>query len=536
MTINLYIEGVREGSVNGATLTAGFMPANAATPRVLSSPVKLTVAAATLSINGLDKYDSEKTGAFVGVDNAFTKGLTQNGAAAPNYTSPTTFDSNGWQTDLMPATFTAQTTDGGVAGTVQFTYSTSLIGLWLVPSDGSAPTLIQPGEDVTMPSSGLLNLLIEGLTSSTTPLADMITATYTEATSQPILGSLGDWSRYTVVNVNAGFDGDRSGTINPNAPQDQALTFWYAQQLSNAADPSSVLQDYAPLDLSFNSAVANLASGPNAPIDVFSDLALTSIQGSTPLFEAVPRVQSTGAEDYLSNSVMYASQGQLLQYSIANPYQHLIVADGLGAGGIPSGMFLNTNDEQLIFAAEGNGISISKLSFDVDIWVGGTMFQLHKSLTLYLAPITSFFDTFSVSTSAGVNANNPIATPATQPNMASFPGVALGAMSQVTTFPGVSGNQYTLYVHGTNMTVPDQISQATAMYERLYWQGYTGRFGLFSWPNNVLSYTDNTYNASDYSAYLSGASLVTALEYIWRFAQQRHLLRPCDGLCPQHGQ
>ncbi|HVT82668.1 MAG TPA: alpha/beta hydrolase, partial [Phycisphaerae bacterium] len=42
--------------------------------------------------------------------------------------------------------------------------------------------------------------------------------------------------------------------------------------------------------------------------------------------------------------------------------------------------------------------------------------------------------------------------------------------------------EYILYVHGWNMEKWEKERFAETAYKRLYWQGYRGRFGLFSWP------------------------------------------------------
>jgi hypothetical protein len=42
--------------------------------------------------------------------------------------------------------------------------------------------------------------------------------------------------------------------------------------------------------------------------------------------------------------------------------------------------------------------------------------------------------------------------------------------------------RYILFVHGWNMEKWEKERFAETAYKRLYWQGYRGRFGLFSWP------------------------------------------------------
>src|SRR5207248_1738429 len=41
---------------------------------------------------------------------------------------------------------------------------------------------------------------------------------------------------------------------------------------------------------------------------------------------------------------------------------------------------------------------------------------------------------------------------------------------------------YLLHVHGWNMERWEKDRFGEAMFKRLYWQGYQGRFGIFRWP------------------------------------------------------
>lgn len=77
---------------------------------------------------------------------------------------------------------------------------------------------------------------------------------------------------------------------------------------------------------------------------------------------------------------------------------------------------------------------------------------------------------------------------------------------------------YILYVHGWNLERWEKDRFAEAMFKRLYWQGYQGRFGLFRWPthNKFDAYNwsgsnpvsdPNNYDNSELQGWLSGRGL-----------------------------
>jgi hypothetical protein len=45
---------------------------------------------------------------------------------------------------------------------------------------------------------------------------------------------------------------------------------------------------------------------------------------------------------------------------------------------------------------------------------------------------------------------------------------------------------YVLFVHGWRMLPWDRVAFAATAYKRLWWQGYKGRFGLYSWPTDYV--------------------------------------------------
>lgn len=76
---------------------------------------------------------------------------------------------------------------------------------------------------------------------------------------------------------------------------------------------------------------------------------------------------------------------------------------------------------------------------------------------------------------------------------------------------------YVLFVHGWRMLTNERRSYAETAYKRMFWQGYNGGFGLFSWPTEYTSNPEvdqENYDRSERKAYWSGWGLHGALEQL----------------------
>ncbi|WP_404424433.1 alpha/beta hydrolase [Nibricoccus sp. IMCC34717] len=127
------------------------------------------------------------------------------------------------------------------------------------------------------------------------------------------------------------------------------------------------------------------------------------------------------------------------------------------------------------------------------------------SLWLELNPVKELYEHWSV----GRDAN----------------GGAPAGLFQLGTFsaPTTEDGKYILYVHGWNMEGWEKERFSETAYKRLYWQGYKGRFGLFSWPttHGFLSHFDavrdsTNYDRGEWTAWRSAAGLKTHLEALNR--------------------
>jgi len=69
---------------------------------------------------------------------------------------------------------------------------------------------------------------------------------------------------------------------------------------------------------------------------------------------------------------------------------------------------------------------------------------------------------------------------------------------------------YLLFVHGWNMEAWERRYFAETAYKRLFWAGYRGRFGLYSWPTETAIYPlldPGNYNRSEFKSWKSAAGL-----------------------------
>ena len=88
-------------------------------------------------------------------------------------------------------------------------------------------------------------------------------------------------------------------------------------------------------------------------------------------------------------------------------------------------------------------------------------------------------------------------------------GLSAGESAFEYTPPTDTSTPYILLVHGYNMKPWEKDRYAETAYKRLYWEGYHGRFGMFSWPTaqNAVQ-----FGASESQAWLSAQGLLNKLK------------------------
>ena len=60
-------------------------------------------------------------------------------------------------------------------------------------------------------------------------------------------------------------------------------------------------------------------------------------------------------------------------------------------------------------------------------------------------------------------------------------------------------NEYIMFVHGWRMKYPERVSFGETAFKRLYWSGYKGRFGLYSWPTGWFDKPAHLYGTAELS-------------------------------------
>jgi hypothetical protein len=142
-----------------------------------------------------------------------------------------------------------------------------------------------------------------------------------------------------------------------------------------------------------------------------------------------------------------------------------------------------------------------------------------------LQEITDFYEDWSVGSPGDIwfDSDNLVnnAFPS-DPSTLSLPAtVSLTSDSSPLADRSLYTNDYILFVHGWNNTPAERRGDADVAYERLYWQGFKGRFGMFNWPTGsgitgILSALENHANFDDstYVAFESGGALLYLIEQL----------------------
>jgi len=86
--------------------------------------------------------------------------------------------------------------------------------------------------------------------------------------------------------------------------------------------------------------------------------------------------------------------------------------------------------------------------------------------------------------------------------------------------PSPEERKYILFIHGWNMERWEKERYAETAYKRLWWQGYRGRFGLFSWPTTNgfegslidVAFDPTNYDRGEWTAWKSATPLRALLQ------------------------
>ena len=304
-------------------------------------------------------------------------------------------------------------------------------------------------------------------------------------------GGFRDRLKITVAKIGIAMDGNRDGKISFTDPADTNYVFWVnddhdvivkgeeddANDSKRDCDDRIIsckrdLEDFTRLYLQVEGEVAKSSN-------VSYCLRFENTANSRPAVNLFPAVNPS--LDYIKMPAIAAQQTNFTNIAT------------IGAADTPLPPNLLKGDGQSnCFLLEGRNAGKGDLTFLIK--QNGRLI-LKKSMQLELRPIATFYDKFTVSAAGvedSVNASSVVAnTNSYEPE----------------------GRQYLLFVHGWNMEEWEKDRWTEAVFKRLWWQGYKGRVGAFSWPTlfgfewyKAASDPDH-YNRSELRAWRSARAL-----------------------------
>lgn len=245
----------------------------------------------------------------------------------------------------------------------------------------------------------------------------------------------------------------------------------------NKADSRRDLEDFARLQIHTAGLNDAFKSG-----QLFLGLRWSDVTGD-PGIRVYRQQESTGGLGYLSDEIKAAAQ--VVEYAIRDArYQGdsastsiNAMVHGAGTFILPASLFANLSETapktHLLF--EGVKAGRGQLKLVVLRQEGGNYIEVGMGAGVWmdLKPIGDMYEHWSVGNASG-GAPAQVAG-----RIASETGSAT-PFSYTSTSP--EEQKYILYVHGWNMEKWEKERFAETAYKRLWWQGYQGRFGLFTWP------------------------------------------------------
>ena len=268
-------------------------------------------------------------------------------------------------------------------------------------------------------------------------------------------------------------------------PAEAAARHWTEDWKSNSISSLRDLEDFARLSLETNGWEQRLKSG-----EVLLGLKWAEAVGS-PAIKLYRQFDSRGGTTYLTDSLQAASQ--LLSPAImdergsgddlSSPFARTIVGSG-DIFVLPPGVWSESaarNSFLFEGCLAGRG-QLQPVLLQRDDGGGYVEIAEMPGVWFDLKTIGAMYEQWSVGNGNGV-------APAAAAARVSAETAAGGPIFAYTS-EDPEERKYILYVHGWNMEKWEKERFAETAYKRLYWQGYRGRFGLFSWPTTYGFETD----------------------------------------------
>ncbi len=331
-------------------------------------------------------------------------------------------------------------------------------------------------------------------------------------------GQRGTATVYVVsMNLDANHDGimDRSFFGPDQTTAAKPFRFW----INNDRDPYSEDLQYGTMDFEDGKITSMRDLEDFARLWISGLPALPASNGysvtlswrnatGSPKIKIYPAAEEDGGAGYLTNSVTAQFQLSVLlgQSSPGQTLGEVTLAQPLE---FPPNYFAQFGRKHFLF--EGSGMGRGELVLTIR---QSTDTIVETSVFFELLDIKQMYERWTI---GEVGSMQPVNTP-----YLATDGLPVGAAPFQYPHNAASDTNtpYILHVHGWNMTTWSKNSYAETGFKRLYWQGYTGRYGAFRWPTyfnfpglgfDAQAFDLNNYEKSEWQAWKSATGLRTLL-------------------------
>ena len=217
--------------------------------------------------------------------------------------------------------------------------------------------------------------------------------------------------------------------------------------------------------------------------------------------------ETNGGMAYLTNLVVATAQTNAVELDLdGQTYMVSTLRKGLVSGSLPLDVHTETDrgeSDYFIYCGVSRGIGeLAASVYRDDVLIG------EATVWLDLRDVKELYERWTAGEPSDWRGSEPSAT-------VSIFGEGLPSGVSPTAFLGDEEQPYILFVHSWNMDPDSKDHFAETAFKRLYWQGYTNRFGAFRWPtayNQEEHPADLVhFNRSEFYAWKSGEALRSLL-------------------------
>lgn len=276
---------------------------------------------------------------------------------------------------------------------------------------------------------------------------------------------------------------DSMDTINETEQDDigsveAAANNWQADWKDNTANSRRDLEDFVRLQI-------HLTAGLTAAVkngDLYLGVKWADTGGTTPAIKLYKQYDAAGDTSYLTDEFKASLQQPepaILNASYANEDPATSVHTLVEAGDLfvlPQGVWLGLTGDSLTRTLLFEGCKPGKGQLKLVVLKrennAYTEIGEGPGVWLDLKKIDDLYEHWTVGNASGGPPDAVAGRTSAEGGSGAF---SYGADS-------LEERKYILFVHGWNMEKWEKERFAETAYKRLWWQGYKGRFGLFSWP------------------------------------------------------